>query len=43
MNQILVLNNPWKVDVALNKLIKPNIDTYDCDQTFTNELDFGIK
>ena len=43
MNQILALNNPYGVYMSLNKWTKRNIYSYDCYETFTNDLNFGIK
>ena len=44
MNQILALNNPEGVDIAVNQIkqAKPKY-SYDYNQTFTNESNFGIK
>ena len=43
INQISILNNPWGVDMPLNKLTKQNINSYDYNQTFIDESDFSIK
>ena len=40
INQIMTLNNPLGVDMPS---LKPNIDSYECNKTFSNESNFGIK